>query len=174
VDVIAYTVFVLLTGVERLWELRISRRHAALAFFRGGKEYGLGHFPWMVALHTGLLFFAVAEVWIFDRPFLPVWGWVFLALALAAQAGRYSVIWALGEQWNTRVIVVPGAPRVRRGPYRFAWLSHPNYWIVAIEGIALPMVHSAWMTAIAFTVLNAILLLGFRIPTENRALGELR
>jgi methyltransferase len=174
VDVIAYTLFVFLTGVERLWELRISRRHAALAFSRGGKEYGLGHFPWMVALHTGLLFFAVAEVWIFDRPFLPVWGWVFLALALAAQAGRYSVIWALGEQWNTRVIVVPGAPRVRRGPYRFTWLSHPNYWIVAIEGIALPMVHSAWMTAIAFAVLNAILLLGFRIPTENRALGELR
>jgi methyltransferase len=174
VDVIAYTLFVFLTGVERLWELRISRRHAALAFSRGGKEYGLGHFPWMVALHTGLLFFAVAEVWIFDRPFLPVWGWVFLALALAAQAGRYSVISALGEQWNTRVIVVPGAPRVRRGPYRFTWLSHPNYWIVAIEGIALPMVHSAWMTAIAFTVLNAILLLGFRIPTENRALGELR
>jgi methyltransferase len=174
VDVIAYTVFVLLTGVERLWELRISRRHAALAFSRGGKEYGLSHFPWMVALHTGLLFSAVAEVWIFDRPFLPVWGWVFLALALAAQAGRYGVIWALGEQWNTRVIVVPGAPRVRRGPYRFTWLSHPNYWIVAIEGIALPMVHSAWMTAIAFTVLNAILLLGFRIPTENRALGELR
>lgn len=171
---IAYTVFVLLTGVERLWELRISRRHAALAFSRGGKEYGLSHFPWMVALHTGLLFSAVAEVWIFDRPFLPVWGWVFLALALAAQAGRYGVIWALGEQWNTRVIVVPGAPRVRRGPYRFTWLSHPNYWIVAIEGIALPMVHSAWMTAIAFTVLNAILLLGFRIPTENRALGELR
>ena len=171
---IAYTLFVFLTGVERLWELRISRRHAALAFSRGGKEYGLGHFPWMVALHTGLLFFAVAEVLIFDRPFLPVWGWVFLALALAAQAGRYSVIWALGEQWNTRVIVVPGAPRVRRGPYRFGWLSHPNYWIVAIEGIALPMVHSAWMTAIAFAVLNAILLLGFRIPTENRALGELR
>lgn len=171
---IAYTVFVLLTGVERLWELRISRRHAALAFSRGGKEYGLSHFPWMVALHTGLLFSAVAEVWIFDRPFVPVWGWVFLALALAAQAGRYGVIWALGEQWNTRVIVVPGAPRVRRGPYRFTWLSHPNYWIVAIEGIALPMVHSAWMTAIAFTVLNAILLLGFRIPTENRALGELR
>jgi methyltransferase len=84
------------------------------------------------------------------------------------------VIWALGEQWNTRVIVVPGASRVTRGPYRWPWLRHPNYWIVAIEGIALPLVHSAWITAIAFTVLNAVLLLGFRIPTENRALAALR
>ena len=108
-----------------------------------------------------------------DRPFLPVWGWVFLAIALLCQVGRYWVISALGDQWNTRVIVVPGATRIRKGPYRFAWLSHPNYWIVAIEGIALPLVHSAWITAIAFTVLNAILLLGFRIPTENRALREL-
>jgi methyltransferase len=170
---IAYTVFVFLTGLERLWELRISRRNAALALAKGGKEYGFSHFPWMVALHTGLLFAAVAEVWIFQRPFLAVWGWVFVALALLAQVGRYWVISSLGEQWNTRVIVVPGAPRVRRGPYRYSWLSHPNYWIVAIEGIALPMIHSAWITALAFTVLNAILLLGFRIPTENRALAEL-
>jgi methyltransferase len=79
----------------------------------------------------------------------------------------------LGWQWNTRVIVVPGAPRVTRGPYRFAWLTHPNYWIVAIEGIALPLVHSAWITAVVFSVLNAILLLGFRIPTENKALEQL-
>ena len=170
---IAYTVFVFLTGLERLWELRVSRKNAALAFARGGKEYGFSHFPWMVALHTGLLAAAVAEVWLLDRPFLPVWGWVFLAIALLCQVGRYWVISALGDQWNTRVIVVPGASRIRKGPYRFAWLSHPNYWIVAIEGIALPLVHSAWITAIAFTVLNAILLLGFRIPTENRALREL-
>ncbi len=170
---ILYTAFVFATGLERLWELRISRRNAALAFERGGKEFGFSHFPWMVVLHTGLLFAAVAEVWIFDRPFLPVWGWVFLALAVLCQVGRYWVISALGHQWNTRVIVVPGATRVRRGPYRFTWLSHPNYWIVAIEGIALPMIHSAWVTAIAFTILNAILLLGFRIPTENKALASL-
>ena len=170
---ILYTAFVFATGLERLWELRISRRNAALAFERGGKEFGFSHFPWMVVLHTGLLFAAVAEVWIFDRPFLAVWGWVFLALAVLCQVGRYWVISALGDQWNTRVIVVPGATRVRRGPYRFTWLSHPNYWIVAIEGIALPMIHSAWVTAIAFTILNAILLLGFRIPTENKALASL-
>lgn len=170
---IAFALLVLATGLERLYELRVSLRHARLAVERGGKEFGQKHFPWMVALHTSLLFGAVAEVWLLDRPFIPALGWTMVVLVIASQAGRYWVIWALGWQWNTRVIVVPGAPRVTRGPYRFAWLRHPNYWIVAIEGIALPLVHSAWITAGVFTVLNAILLLGFRIPTENTALKEL-
>jgi methyltransferase len=82
------------------------------------------------------------------------------------------VINSLGAQWNTRVIVVPGAQRVTaRGLYRV--MTHPNYVIVAVEGIALPLVHTAWITAIAFTALNAVLLLGFRIPTEDKALREL-
>ncbi|WP_246299256.1 isoprenylcysteine carboxyl methyltransferase family protein [Microcella indica] len=173
-SVVLYVGLVLLTGIERLVELVISKRHAALAFSRGGVEHGLGHFPAMVVLHTGLLLACIAEVVLLDRPFLGAVGWPMLVIALLCQAGRYWVIWALGEQWNTRVIVVPGATRVTRGPYRWPWLRHPNYWIVAIEGIALPLVHSAWITALVFTVLNAILLLGFRIPTENRALAALR
>ncbi|MGV8885772.1 MAG: isoprenylcysteine carboxyl methyltransferase family protein [Microbacteriaceae bacterium] len=169
-----FTALVLATGVERLYELVISRRNAALAFARGGIEYGQRHFPWMVVLHTGLLVAAIAEVWLLDRPFIPGLGWPMLVIALLCQLGRYWVIWALGAQWNTRVIIVPGAGRIeRRGPYQFRWLPHPNYVIVAIEGIALPLVHTAWITAIAFTVLNAVLLLGFRIPTENRALKQL-
>lgn len=173
-SVILYVGLVLLTGVERLIELVISKRHAARAFARGGVEHGLRHFPAMVVLHTGLLLACIAEVVLLDRPFLGALGWPMLVIALLCQAGRYWVIWALGEQWNTRVIVVPGATRVTRGPYRWPWLRHPNYWIVAIEGIALPLVHSAWITALVFTVLNAILLLGFRIPAENRALAALR
>lgn len=167
---ILFTAFVLATGVERLVELVISKRNAAWAFARGGVESGRGHFPAMVALHTGLLVGALAEVWLLDRPFLPGLGWPMLVLAVLCQAGRYWVIASLGRQWNTRVIVVPGMPLVRRGPYRFAGLRHPNYWIVAIEGVALPLVHTAWITALVFTVLNAILLLGFRIPAEERAL----
>ncbi|MCU1403727.1 MAG: isoprenylcysteine carboxyl methyltransferase [Glaciihabitans sp.] len=170
---IAYLVFVLLTGGERIAELAISKRHAAWAFARGGVEYGRGHLPAMIALHTALLLGALAEVFLLDRPFIPGLGWPMLAIALACQAGRYWVIWALGNQWNTRVIVVPGLGRVDRGPYRFRWLPHPNYLIVVIEGIALPLVHTAWITALVFTVLNAILLLRFRIPTEDRALREL-
>lgn len=167
-----YALLILATGIERLVELVISRRNAALAFSRGGVEYGFKHFPVMVALHTGLLIACVAEVFLLDRPFIPLLGWPMLVVVILAQAGRYWCIVSLGEQWNTRVIVVPGAGRVAsRGLYR--WLKHPNYVIVAIEGVALPLVHTAWITAIAFTVLNAVLLLRFRIPIENGALKRL-
>jgi methyltransferase len=171
-SVILYIALILATGGERIWELIVSKRNAAAAFARGGREYGQRHFPFMVVLHTGLLLACIAEVVLLDRPFLPWLGWPMLVIALACQAARYWIIASLGAQWNTRVIVVPGAGRVaNRGLYR--WFSHPNYVVVAIEGIALPLVHTAWITAIAFTVLNAVLLLGFRIPTENRALKEL-
>jgi methyltransferase len=169
--VIAYAVLVLATGAERIVELVLSRRHAAVAFARGGVEYGRGHFPWLVALHTGLLVACLAEVFLGDRPFLPYLGWPMLALVLASQALRYWCVATLGQQWNTRVIVVPGAGAVRRGPYR--WMHHPNYLAVVVEGIALPLVYTAWITAVVFTVLNAVLLLGIRIPTENRALAML-
>ena len=171
---IAYLVLILLTGAERIVELVVSKRNAAAAFARGGTEYGQSHFPWMVALHTGFLLACIAEVFLLDRPFIPWLGWPMLAIALLCQAGRYWCIASLGEQWNTRVIVVPGAGAVTaKGPYRFSWLRHPNYVIVAIEGVALPLVYSAWITAIVFTLLNAILLLRFRIPVENEALREL-
>jgi methyltransferase len=171
--VIAYLVFILLTGGERLAEVIVSTRNARWAFSRGGIEFGKRHFPWMVVLHFGLLLGALAEVFFAGRPFIPALGWPMLAIALLCQAGRWWIIATLGHQWNTRVIVVPGLGRVARGPYRFTWLPHPNYLIVAVEGIALPLVYTAWITAIAFTVLNAILLLAFRIPTENRALKNL-
>jgi len=169
--VIWYLVLILLTGAERIVELVISKRNARLAFEKGGMEFGQRHFPFMVALHTGFLLACIAEVFLAGRPFIAALGWPMLAIALLCQAGRYWVIASLGRQWNTRVIVVPGAGEVRsRGPYRWAWLRHPNYWIVAIEGVALPLVHTAWVTAIVFTVLNAVLLLRFRIPIENGAL----
>lgn len=174
---LSVTLFILLilaTGAERVVELVISRRNAARAFAAGGVEYGQRHFAAMMLLHTGLLLGAIVEVVFFDRPFLGWFSYTMLAIALACQVGRYWVIWALGDQWNTRVIVVPGAKRVTRGPYSLPWLRHPNYWIVAVEGFTLAMVHTAWVTAVVFTVLNAILLLGFRIPTENRALESLQ
>lgn len=167
-SVALYAALVLATGLERLAELVVSARHARWSFARGGVESGRGHFPAMVALHTGLLVACVVEVVVADRPFLPWLGWPMLALVLASQGLRWWCIATLGERWNTRVIVVPGLPLVRRGPYR--WLAHPNYVAVVVEGVALPLVHTAWATALAFTVLNAWLLLGFRIPAEERAL----
>jgi methyltransferase len=168
--VIWYTALVLATGAERIAELVVSTRNARWSFARGGVEYGRGHFPPMVALHTGLLLACLAEVWFGGRPFLPWLGWPMLVLVLASQALRWWCIAALGPRWNTRVIIVRDLPLVTRGPYR--WLKHPNYIAVVVEGFALPLVHTAWITALAFTVLNAVLLLAVRIPCENRALAE--
>jgi len=164
-----YGALVLATGVERLAELVVSARNARWSFARGGRESGRGHFPAMVALHTGLLVACVAEAALADRPFLPWLGWPALVVVLASQALRWWCISVLGPRWNTRVIVVPGLPLVRRGPYRL--LSHPNYVAVVAEGVALPLVHTAWVTALVFTLLNAVLLGRFRIPAEERALA---
>jgi methyltransferase len=165
-----YVVLVVLVGVERLAELVVSRRNAAWSMAHGGREYGGGHYPAMVVLHTGLLVGAVAEVALADRPFLPWLGWPMLAVVLAAQGLRWWCITTLGHRWNTRVIVVPGLPLVASGPY--ARLRHPNYVAVVAEGVALPLVHSAWGTALVFTVLNAALL-RVRIRTEDNALRTL-
>jgi methyltransferase len=162
-----YTVLVVAVGVERLGEMAVSKRNAAWAFARGGVETGRGHFPVMVVLHTGFLVGCVAEVWLADRPFLPALGWPTLALVLACQSVRLWCVRALGPRWNTRVIVVPGMPLVRTGPYRF--LAHPNYAVVVVEGVALPLVHTAWITALVFTVANAGLLT-VRLRAERRAL----
>ena len=164
-----FTALVLAVGVERLAELVVSRRNAAWSAARGGVESGQGHFPAMVVLHTGLLVGALVEVWVADRPFLPWLGWLALALALASQGLRWWCILTLGPRWNTRVIVVPGLPLVTRGPYR--WLSHPNYVAVVVEGVVLPLVHTAWVTAVVFTVLNAVLLT-VRLRVENQALAS--
>lgn len=163
-----YLLLVLAVGAERLAELRLSLRHARWAFERGGVESGQRHYPPMVLLHTGLLVAAPLEVFILDRPFLPWLGWPMLAVVLGAQALRWWCIATLGVRWNTRVIVVPGMPLVTAGPYR--WLRHPNYVAVVAEGVALPLVHTAWLTALVFSVLNAWLL-RVRVTTENRALA---
>ncbi|HLS25953.1 MAG TPA: isoprenylcysteine carboxylmethyltransferase family protein [Beutenbergiaceae bacterium] len=164
---VLFTVLIAAVGLERVGELVVARRNAAWAFARGGVEDGAGHYPVMVVLHTGLLAGALVEVWWLQREFLPVLGFLMLALALGSQVLRWWCIATLGPRWNTRVIVVPGLPLVRRGPYR--WLHHPNYVAVVVEGFALPLVHTAWVTATVFTVANAALL-AVRIRTENRAL----
>ncbi|GHJ48447.1 hypothetical protein Cs7R123_57890 [Catellatospora sp. TT07R-123] len=164
-----YTLLILAVAAERLVELVVSRRHAAWARARGGREFGRGHYPAMVAIHTGLLAGCLAEVWLADRPFLPALGWPMLALVVASQALRWWCVATLGQRWNTLVIVVPGLPLVARGPYR--WLRHPNYVAVVVEGIALPLVHTAWVTALAFTLANAAVL-AVRIRVENAALAQ--
>ena len=165
-----FTLLVGVVAVERLVELVVAKRNLAWSRAHGGVEFGAGHYPAMVTLHTGFLVGCLAEVYLLNRPFLPVLGWSMLAIVIAAQLLRWWCITTLGTQWNTRVVVVPGAPRVTGGPYRF--FSHPNYVAVIAEGFALPLVHTAWITAGVFTVLNAVLL-NRRIAVENSALARL-
>ncbi len=167
VSLYVYTAILGLTALERLAELVVSKRNAAWAIERGGKEFGFGHFPFMVVLHTAFLVGCVAEPWLLEREFNPVLGAVFLAVALLCQGLRWWVITTLGHRWNTRVIVVPGLDRIQGGPFKY--FPHPNYVAVVLEGIALPMIHNAWLTASVFTVLNAGLLF-VRIRCEDKAL----
>jgi methyltransferase len=166
--VTAYVLLVAAVGVERLAELVVATRNARWAFAHGGVESGRGHYPVMAAMHTVFLVACLAEVAIADRPFLPWLGWPMLALVVASQALRWWCVATLGHQWNTRVIVVPGLPLVSGGPYR--WLRHPNYVAVVVEVAALPLVHTAWVTALVFTLANAAILT-VRIPVEEHALA---
>jgi methyltransferase len=167
------TWYLLLIGavaVERVAEIVVAQRNRGVSKQHGGVEFGARHYPVMVALHTSLLAGCLVEPVLLHRPFIPLLGWPMLAIVLAAQVLRWWCIATLGYQWNTRVIVIPGAARVTGGPYRF--FPHPNYVAVIAEGIALPLVHTAWITALAFTVLNAALL-RTRIHVENAALASL-
>lgn len=169
-SVALFAVLVAAVGLERLAELVVSTRNVRTAMAFGGVERGSGHYPVMVVLHTGLLVGALGEVLLADRPFHAWLGWPTLALVLAAQGLRWWCITALGPGWSTRVVVVPGTRLVRTGPYR--WLRHPNYLAVVVEGAALPLVHTAWVTALVFTLANAALL-RTRVRCENAALTEL-
>lgn len=148
--------------LQRLGELALARRNTArLLREEGAYEAGAGHYPAMVALHAGWLTAVAWAAWQADAV---VWGWA--ALFLGLQAGRIWVLISLGRYWTTRILVVPDAPLIRRGPYR--WVRHPNYVVVAGEIAALPLALGAWEIAAAFTVLNA-LMLSVRIRAEAAA-----
>jgi len=155
--------------IERIFELRFSRRNTKRALARGAIEVGSGHYPWMVALHSLFLFSACAEVLALERPFVGGLAGGMLVLLGGAAAMRFWAIATLGRRWTTRVICWPGRPVTRSGPYRY--LKHPNYLAVVIEIFALPLVHSAWLTAVVFSLLN-VALLSVRIRVEETALAE--
>jgi methyltransferase len=166
-----YVVLIAAVAVERLAEMVVAERNRAWSYARGGIEFGAGHYPVMVVLHAALLVGCLVEPIVLHRPFIPALGWPMLAIVVAAQALRWWCIVTLDRQWTTRVVIIPGAARITGGPYRF--VSHPNYVAVIAEGVALPLVHTAWVTAVVFTMLNAALLTA-RINVENAALASLK
>jgi len=164
-----FTGLVALVGLERLAEMWIAGRNRRWLLERGGLEVGQAHYPWMVLMHLTFLVAAPMEVWMLDRPLIPPLAGGILLVLLLAMVLRYWVVVTLQQRWTTRVVLLPGASRITRGPYRF--LSHPNYVAVAMEIAALPLVHTAWLTALIYSVLNAAMLRA-RIGVENEAWRE--
>ncbi len=153
--------------VQRVAELRLARRNEARARALGAQEFGARHYPLFFVIHGTWLLMWFLEA--FRRGPHLACGWqLWLGVFIAAEALRYGSIATLGPAWNTRILVVPGAAPVARGPYR--WLRHPNYVAVVLELAALPLVFGAWHTALVIGLANLVLLLGVRIPTEMRAL----
>ncbi len=163
-----YLVLLGLVAAERLAELWLSERNARRALARGGAEHGRGHYPAMVLLHAAWLAACAGAALSDPRPPHPA-AWLAVAGLVGAQALRWWAIAALGERWSTRVIVLPGAAPVTRGPYRR--IRHPNYLAVAVEVACLPLAWGSWRTALFFSAANAALL-SVRIRAEERALGR--
>jgi methyltransferase len=157
----ALYIAVALVALQRLVELAWARRNTRRLFARGGIEYGASHYPAIVTLHAAWLLALVVFIPADARP-----NPTMLALYVLLQPLRYWAILSLEECWSTRVIVVPGASPVRRGPYLF--LRHPNYLVVAAEIPLLPAAFGAWIVAAVFGVLN-VALLARRIGVEAAA-----
>lgn len=164
-----YTALVAFVALMRLVELTVSRRNVRRLFDRGAVEAGRSLYPWMVALHSGFLVACVAEVWLLDRSMIPPLAAIMLGLLVLAAGLRWWVISTLGDRWSTRVVVVPGEPPITSGPFRR--LRHPNYLAVIVEFIALPMVHTAWLTAVFFSIANGVIVT-LRVRTEEATLSE--
>jgi methyltransferase len=161
---LAATILALVT-LQRLGELGLARRNTARLRARGAIEIGASHYPLLVVMHTAWL----AALWVWGRD--QDVDLVALAAFIVMQGLRVWVLATLGERWTTRIILLPGAPLVTSGPYRY--FSHPNYAVVAAEIALLPLaLHLPWL-ALVFTILNAAVLI-IRIRAEQRALSAVK
>lgn len=159
--------YLAVVALQRVGELVLSARNLARLAGRGAREVSATHFPLFVLLHAGYPVALVTEVLAGARP-PAYWPWA-LAVWLVAQALRIAAMVTLGERWNVRIVVLPGAPPVSRGIYR--WLKHPNYVAVALEFVSAPLLFGAWRTLLAASLLNAVAM-AVRIPAEERALEQ--
>ncbi|MEH7418228.1 isoprenylcysteine carboxylmethyltransferase family protein [Neobacillus drentensis] len=164
--VMPFVLLIILIVIQRIVELFVAKRNEIWMKNQGAVEFGEKHYKFMVLIHMMFFISLFTETLLLKRGISALWP-VFLCLFALAQVVRIWVITSLGKFWNTKVLVLPNARIVRKGPYRF--LKHPNYVVVGMELLAAPMLFNAYFTAILFTVLNTIILM-IRIPIEEKAL----
>lgn len=162
----AWYLLIALIVIQRLVELAIARINTRRLLAEGAVEAGAGHYPLIVLLHVA--WFVSLLVFVPGDSFIDP---VLLGVFILLQLGRVWVLTSLGRYWTTRIITVPDAPLVRRGPFRL--VRHPNYLIVEAEIIVVPLIAGAWQLAIVFGIANAIVL-AIRIRAEERALATRR
>lgn len=156
---------IVLVILQRLWELRIAKRNEKQLRDKGAVEFGRDHYPAIVALHTLWFVGILVEIVLLSRPINPFWIGL-VAIFVGAQWLRYTTIRTLGNRWTTRVLVLPGEQPITTGPFKY--LRHPNYAAVITEILVFPLIFSCYVTAISFSLVNAVLLT-IRIRTEERA-----
>lgn len=154
-----------LVAAQRISELILARRNQRWALEHGGILIQESHYWMFFVLHIGW-FLATAMFSNGPQP----WFTLGIVSYMLLQILRYWIISSLGKRWNTKIIVFRDAPLIQNGPFR--WFRHPNYIVVALELALVPMMVGAWQVAVVATVLNAGLLLGLRIPAEERALRD--
>jgi len=166
-SVFLFIALLLAVGALRIVELRISKRHQKQMTSRGATRVKDPYFLWMAMFHTLLLIAAAVEVVFLQRPFLPALAVPMFALFLAANVVRWWVIRTLGEHWNVQVVDSTKLGFVSSGPFHY--VRHPNYAAVFLEMVALPLIHTAWITALVGSVLHGIIL-SLRLSVEDPVL----
>lgn len=163
-----FLLFVSIVILQRIIEVMVAKRNEKKMLSAGAYEVGGSHYPFMIALHVSFFISLIGEVILFERTISP-WFLLLFIVFLLVQALRIWCLISLGPFWNTKIIILPSAKVVKKGPYLF--VRHPNYLVVCTEILLLPLMFQAYFTAVCFTILNFIML-SIRIPTEEKALIE--
>ncbi len=161
-------IILILIILQRLTEVFIAKRNENWMLSHGAYEVGSSHYPYMVSLHVGFFLFLIIEIVTNHKNLSPLFPLLFI-LFIAVQALRIWCIRSLGFFWNTKILILPDAKVVQKGPYTF--MRHPNYAVVCLEIILLPLMFQAYFTAFCFTLLN-VTMLSVRIPIEEKALRD--
>ncbi|TLF64883.1 isoprenylcysteine carboxyl methyltransferase family protein, partial [Bacillus spizizenii] len=153
---------------QRAAEMAVARQNEQKVKKQGAIEFGESHYPYIIIMHILFFLSLIAEVLLMNKQ--PSSWWIGIAAAiLIVQAVRYWALCSLGAYWNTKILVVPGAELVKKGPYK--WMKHPNYTVVILEILLIPLLYQAYVTMCLFSIVNAVLLT-VRIRTEDKALEE--